>query len=754
MIDEKKAPLPPREIVLDIVGMSCASCVRRVEKALQSVDGVEEASVNFVTGRTHVSCAGDKTTSAALEAAVAKAGYKARPVADSSRKSAPEETGQLCHSFLLAFILTVPVFILEMGGHLVPSFQHWTEQAFGVLAVRSLQFVLASCVLFGPGRSFFKKGIPALLRGAPDMNSLVAVGALAAWGYSTVATFAGDVLPEGSNHVYFEAAAVIVTLILLGRYLEMRARGRAGEAIGALARLTPKTAAVERQGSLQDIPLEKVLAGDRIMIRPGEKLPVDGEVIEGGSSVDESMMTGEPLPVAKKPGDKVFAGTVNGNGTFIFRAEKVGADTLLARIRQMVEEAQGARLPIQAMADKVTAWFVPAVFAVCAATFIAWMIFAPPPALPKALVAAVAVLIVACPCAMGLATPAVVMVGTGRAAQLGILFRRGDALQTLSNAQIAAFDKTGTLTLGKPQLAFFEVAEGLRQGDVLEKIAAVESRSEHQIGAALANTAGVEKFALLPVSDFVSRPGFGVSGKVAGSAVAVGSGRYMRDLGIDVASFAASAKAQGKKGMTSFYAAIDGMAAAFFAVADPVKPQAAPTVAALEQMGLRTAMITGDNRSTAQAVAQEIGIRQVEADVLPDGKVDAVHQLQKGGWQLAFIGDGVNDAPALSVADTGIAIGTGADIAVESADIVLMSGDLAGVVNAVGLARATIRNIRQNLFWAFIYNIALIPVAAGGLYPRWGIQLSPVLAAAAMALSSVFVLTNALRLRRFRPQAG
>lgn len=750
MTEDKKIP-SRREIVLDIAGMSCASCVRRVEKALKNVPGVEEANVNFATNRAHVFFIENVVMPDALEAAVVKAGYGAKPVIDGRQEEAQaDEARQLCRSLVIALILTFPVFILEMGGHFIPPFQQWVQQTIGIATGRFFQFVLTSCVLFGPGFRFFEKGIPALFRGAPDMNFLVAAGAFAAWAYSTVATFADNILPEGSNHVYFEAAAVIVTLILLGRYLESQARGRAGEAVRALAGLKPKTTRVKRQGKVQDIPLEEVAIGDYIIIRPGEKLPVDGEVVDGASHVDESMMTGESLPVIKSAGTRVFAGTVNGNGTFTFRAGKVGTDTLLARIQRMVEEAQGARLPVQNMVDKVTAWFVPAVFAVSVVTFILWMAFVSPPALPKALVAAVAVLIIACPCAMGLAVPASIMVGTGRAARLGILFRRGDALQALRDVGIIAFDKTGTLTLGKPQLAFFEVMNGFVREDVLARIAAIENHSGHPIGAALVRAAEAEKLELPVVDDFTSHPGFGVSGKISGTVVAIGSGRYMCNLKVDIIPFSAAAKAYGKKGMTPFYAAVGGKAAAIFAVADPVKPHVRRTIEALDAIGVRTAMITGDNRITAEVIAREIGIRTVEAEVLPDGKVDIIRHLQKDGQHVAFVGDGINDAPALSAADTGIAIGTGTDVAIESADVILMAGNPAGIINAVGISRATIRNIRQNLFWAFAYNIALIPVAAGVLYPRWGIQLSPMLAAGAMALSSVFVLSNALRLRRFK----
>lgn len=738
-------------IDLDIDGMTCASCVRHVEKALKGVSGVEEASINLATNRAHVRYISGVATVSMMEKAVAKAGYSAKPVKKGETINRQAlEAQKLSRSFVIALVLTLPVFVVEMGGHMVPQFHHWLHTTFGEMPVRVFQFILTSLVLFGPGYRFFKSGVPALLRGAPDMNSLVCVGAFAAWAYSTFATFAGSILPAGTNHVYFEAAAVIVTLILLGRWLESGARGRTSAAIRVLAGLKPKTARISRNGVIQDIALDDVVVGDLVVIRPGEKLPVDGEVIEGSSHIDEAMMTGEPIPVAKNGGDKVYGGTVNGTGTLTYRAEKVGADTLLAQIERMVEDAQSAKLPIQAMVDKVTAWFVPAVFAAAIFTFIIWMATGGVGALPQALVAAVAVLIIACPCAMGLATPTSIMVATGRAARLGILFRRGDALQTLRDAKLVAFDKTGTLTLGKPQLIKFETATGFDKQKILVSVAAVESRSEHPIGTALVDAAKLQNLVLPQVTDFAARPGYGVSGKIDNLEICVGADRYMQAISADITEFSAAAEQFGHDGMTPFYAAVDGKATAIFAVADPLKPRAQETIQALARLNIATAMITGDNRRTADAIAGKLGIREVEAEVLPEGKLDAVRHLQGNGRKIAFVGDGINDAPALAAADTGIAIGTGTDVAIESADVVLMSGDPAGVINAIALSRATIRNIKENLFWAFAYNIALIPIAAGVLYPIWGIQLSPMLSAAAMALSSIFVLANALRLKRFK----
>lgn len=737
---------------LDIEGMSCASCVRRVEKALQSVDGVRKAVVNLATNRAHVEILKNVATIDALEKAVAKAGYGAKPVnRDEKIDRQAIEAHKLARSLVIALVLTIPVFVLEMGGHIVPGFHHLIMETIGTFFSRLIEFILTTLVLFGPGWWFFKAGVPNLLRAAPDMNSLVAVGSFSAWTYSTVATFFGTYMPEGTDHVYFEAAAVIVTLILLGRYLETGARGRTGEAIRALAGLKPKMARVLRNNEEQDIALNDVLVGDIVIMRPGEKFPVDGAVIEGSSNVDESMMTGEPLPVAKKAHDKVYGGTVNGNGSLTFRAEKIGGDTLLAQIQKMVEDAQSAKLPIQTMVDKVTGWFVPAVFFAALATFFIWLFIGPVPQFPHALIAAVSVLIIACPCAMGLATPTSIMVGTGRAATLGILFRRGDALQTLRDSDIIAFDKTGTLTVGKPVLNKIITASGFDKKETLAEVAAVELRSEHPIGEALSEAAKEAGISLSNVDDFNSKPGFGISGKVDGHQITIGADRYMREINVDIDVFSSDAEHFGNAGMTPFYAAIDNQAAAIFAVEDPIKPRSHLTIARLEKMGIATALITGDNRNTAQTIGKKLGIKEIVAEVLPSGKVNAVQKIRGQNGRVAFVGDGINDAPALAAADTGIAIGTGADVAIESADVVLMSGDPAGVVNAVAISKATIRNIKQNLFWAFSYNVLLIPVAAGIFYPWWGIQLSPMLSAAAMAVSSVFVLSNALRLKRFKP---
>jgi P-type Cu+ transporter len=746
---------------LGIEDMTCASCVGRVEKALRQIPGVIEANVNLATERARVRHSAEIVTTAMLEAAVEQAGYKARRLSAATASSDDQDSERreneargLRRSLLIAALLTLPVFVLEMGSHLIPAMHHWVLGVLGEQRNGYLQFVLTTLVLFGPGLRFFRKGVPALLRGAPDMNSLVSVGTAAAYGYSVVATFIPQVLPQGTANIYFEAAAVIVTLILLGRTLEARAKGRTSQAIKRLVGLQAKTARVERNGAILEIPLDQVTTGDVVFVRPGEKIPVDGQVVEGASYVDESMITGEPVPVSKGVGAEVVGGTINKTGAFSFRVTKVGANTVLAQIIRLVEEAQGSKLPIQALVDKVTLWFVPAVMAAAALTFLIWLIFGPTPALTFALVNAVAVLIIACPCAMGLATPTSIMVGTGRAAELGVLFRKGEALQALRDVSVIALDKTGTLTKGRPELTDLVPAEGFDYDEVLALVAAVETRSEHPIAEAIVAAAKQRDIKIAAIEAFDATPGFGVSAKVSGRTVSVGADRFMTQLGLDVASFLPAAQRLGEQGKSPLYAAIDGRLAAVIAVADPIKETTPEAIKALHALGLKVAMITGDNAATASAIARQLGIDEVAAEVLPDGKVAALKQFRSHGARVAFVGDGINDAPALAEADVGLAIGTGTDVAIEAADVVLMSGDLRGVANAIALSQATIRNIKQNLFWAFAYNAVLIPVAAGMLYPINGTLLSPIFAAAAMALSSVFVLGNALRLKRFQAPMG
>lgn len=739
---------------LAVEGMTCASCVGRVERALKDVPGVSEAIVNLATERATVR---GLASADALIAAIKKAGYEAQvrtavASSDGDEATAKKESERtaLKRNLLLSLVLTLPVFIIEMGSHLIPGVHAFIERTIGMQSSWYLQFILTTLVLAIPGRVFYSKGFPALLRLAPDMNSLVAVGTLAAYAYSLIATFLPNLLPAGTVNVYYEAAAVIVTLILLGRYLEARAKGRTSEAITRLVGLQVRVARVLRNDQIVELSIEEVVSGDIVEVRPGERVPIDGEVIEGQSYVDESMITGEPIPIEKSIGNEVIGGTVNQTGAFTLRATAVGGQTVLAQIIRLVEQAQSSKLPIQAVVDKVTMWFVPAVMVAAALTFLVWLFFGPTPAVTFALVNAVAVLIIACPCAMGLATPTSIMVGTGRGAELGVLFRKGEALQLLKDAKVVAVDKTGTLTEGRPTLTDLEVAEGFDRAQVLARIAAVESRSEHPIARAIVEAAEQEGLVLPALAEFDSVTGMGVRALVDDARVEVGADRYMRELGLDVGVFTTTAMRLGEEGKSPLYAAIDGRLAAIVAVADPIKPSTPAAISALHQLGLKVVMITGDNEVTARAIATRLEIDEVIAEVLPAGKVDAIRRLKAEYGGLAFVGDGINDAPALAEADVGLAIGTGTDIAMEAADVVLMSGSLQGVPNAIALSQAVIRNIRQNLFWAFAYNTALIPVAAGALYPAYGVLLSPVFAAGAMALSSVFVLGNALRLRRFQ----
>ncbi|MFC4929728.1 heavy metal translocating P-type ATPase [Massilia sp. GCM10023247] len=754
-IEQAGYDVPAQTVELSVEGMTCASCVGRVERALQAVPGVAQATVNLATERATVRGA---AATEALLAAIDKAGYEGRVLAAPTGAADDDATARkdaerlaLKRDLAIATALALPVFILEMGSHLIPAMHHWVMDTIGKGPSWYLQFVLTTLVLLFPGRRFYTKGFPALARLAPDMNSLVAVGTLAAYAYSVVATFMPGLLPAGTVNVYYEAAAVIVALILLGRFLEAQAKGRTSQAIGRLVGLQAKVAHVVRDGGTVDIPIGDVAVGDLVEVRPGERVPVDGRVTEGDSYVDESMISGEPVPVRKSQGSPVVGGTVNQNGAFTLRAVAVGGQTVLAQIIRLVEQAQGSKLPIQAVVDKVTMWFVPAVMGAAAITFLVWLVLGPSPALSFALVNAVAVLIIACPCAMGLATPTSIMVGTGRGAELGVLFRKGEALQLLKDARVVAVDKTGTLTEGRPALTDLEVAAPFERKRVLAMIAAVEARSEHPIARAIVEAAKEEGAELPPITGFDSVTGMGVRAMVDGARVEVGADRYMRSLGLDVAGFEQTAGKLGREGKSPLYAAIDGRLAAIVAVADPIKEATPAAISALHALGLKVAMITGDNERTARAIAARLGIDEVVAEVLPAGKVAAIQRLRAEHGAVAFVGDGINDAPALAEAEVGLAIGTGTDVAMEAADVVLMSGSLQGVPNAIALSKATIGNIRQNLFWAFAYNTALIPVAAGALYPAYGVLLSPVFAAGAMALSSVFVLGNALRLRRFVP---
>ena len=735
-MSELAEPKPVSEITLSVEGMTCAACTGRVERVLRAQAGVVAASANLALRRALVQVQ-DGVQAQALAAAVRGAGFAAQPLDEAAPQSPEAEERALWRAAAVAGVLTLPVFVTEMGGHLLPAFHHWLHASFGMERLWAMQFVLVTLVLAFPGRLFLTKGGLALLRGAPDMNALVAVGTVAAWGWSSVVLFAPALVPEASRALYFEAAAVIVTLILLGRALEARARGQAGAAIARLVGMQPKTAWVEEGGTVVERPVAALLPGMVVQIRPGARLPVDGVVLAGQSAVDEAMLTGEPVPVAKGPGDAVTGGTVNGTGALRVQVAQVGAGTVLARITAMVAEAQGGKLPVQALVDRVTLWFVPVVMGISALSFALWLAFGP--GLAQAVAAAVAVLIIACPCAMGLATPVSILVGSGRAAELGVLFRRGAAMQKLARVREVAFDKTGTLTMGRPSVVAVIGAPG-----TLALAAAVEAASEHPLAQAVLAEAARQGVAVPEASGFAARPGFGAVAQVGGQTVAVGAARMFDAVPEDLAAAAARAAAQGQ---SVLFVAVAGEVSGLITVADPVKPQAARAVAALQDMGLTVRMISGDTQAAAETVGAGIGIRRIEAGVLPEGKLEAI---RAEGDDLAFVGDGINDAPALAAAGVGIAMGTGTDIAIEAGDVVVMRGDPLAVVDAIGLARATLRNIRQNLLWAFGYNAALVPVAAGVLVPFGGPGLSPMLAAAAMALSSVFVVSNALRLRGYQ----
>ncbi len=740
------------ELDLAIEGMTCASCVAHVERALAKVDGVQAVSVNLATERAHLRLS-QPVASTTLIQKVERAGYSARLVenVDQPETSAKREHERiaLTQQFKWSLIATLPVFILEMGSHIIPALHHWLMANLGIWNW-IIQAILTTVVMFGPGRIFYLKGLPALARLTPDMNSLVALGSLSAWAYSLVATFTPELLPEGTVNVYYEAAAVIVTLILLGRLMEANARGRTSDAIAQLVKLQPQTATRLLNGQTEIIDIAAIQPNDLLLVRPGERIPLDGEIVEGSSFVDESMMTGEPIPVSKAAGAEVIGGTINTNGSLTYKVTKTGKDTMLARIIELVEAAQGEKLPIQALVDQVTRWFVPVVIVIALITFGVWLVFGPEPALSFALVNAVAVLIIACPCAMGLATPTSIMVGTGRAATMGLLFRRGSALQSLAEIKTIAFDKTGTLTLGKPQLTDFEVAVGFDKNILLSLAVTAEQHSEHPIAQALIDAATAANVTSGTLETFEAIPGYGLRAQVSGQTVLIGADRLFKQQNIELSIFTNTATTLASEGKTPIYMAVDNKIAAVMALADTIKPSTLPALNALHSLGFKIAMITGDNQRTANAIAKKLGIDEVIAEVLPDQKVAALKKLREQHGVIAYVGDGINDAPALAEADLGLAIGTGTDIAIESADLVLVSGDLQGVPKSIALARATMRNIKQNLFWAFAYNAALIPLAAGIAYPFFGVLLSPMLAAGAMALSSVFVVTNALRLRRWQ----
>jgi len=742
---------------LGVGGMTCASCVARVEKALARVPGVLDVAVNLATEKATVSFLPETTGPESLAEAVRKAGYEARSDAagaaeDREQAARDAEIAGLRRAVLFAAAFTVPLVAIAMGRHL-PALHAAFLSMLSESGWGWIELILTAPVMFHAGRRFYRAGWAELRHLSPGMNSLVMIGSNAAFFYSVLALLAPGIFPEGTATFYFEAAAVIVTLILVGRYLEAVAKGRTSAAIRKLMQLQVKTARVRRDGAEVEVAIDAVVPGDVVLVRPGERLPVDGRVVEGASFVDESMITGEPLPVEKKAGDEVVGGTVNGTGAFAFEATRVGADTTLSRIIKLVEEAQGAKPPIQRVADRIAAVFVPVVIVIAAVTFAAWLAVGPHPALSFAFVATVSVLLIACPCAMGLATPTAIMVGTGKGAEMGVLIRQGAALESLARIDTVVLDKTGTLTLGRPAMTDFRPIDGGADDEaaLLALVAAAEAGSEHPIAQAIVEAAKARGLTVPPAQSFVAEPGYGIEAKVEGRLVQVGADRYMRKLGLALGAAEETAAGLAADAKTPLFAAVDGRLVAVAAVADPVKKGSVEAIAALHRLGLGVAMLTGDNRRTAGAVAASVGIERVVAEVLPDQKAAEVKRLQGEGRKVAFVGDGINDAPALAQADAGIAIGTGTDIAIEAGDVILMAGDLRGIVNAVMLARRALATIRGNFVWAYAYNVALIPLAAGVFFPVFGLLLNPMLAAGAMSLSSLFVLGNSLRLRRVRP---
>jgi P-type Cu+ transporter len=753
-------------ITLAITGMTCASCVRRVEKALSKVEGVTAAEVNLATERAAVSVHGSAPDLAALQDAVRSAGYGAEPVtapgapaphvreeqerpaesaaADDARE---RELADLKRKWQVSLAAGISMMVLMYVPLPVDAMD----------LVMPALLVVASVVQFWAGGSFYRAAWAAARHGGMTMHTLVAMGTTVAYGYSAFVTLWPSVAERWGLplHVYFESAAVIIALVLMGKWLEGRAKKRTSAAIEALVGLQARTARVVRGAVEVDVPVEQLAVGDLIRVRPGEKVPVDGVVAEGSTTVDESMLTGESMPVGKHVGDTVIGATLNRTGSIVLRATAVGQDTTLAQIVRLVEDAQGSKAPMQRLADQVSGWFVPAVIATAALTFAAWMLLGPDESrVTLAVGTAIAVLIIACPCALGLATPVAIMVGTGKAAELGILIGGGEALEQARRITTVILDKTGTITRGRPELARVVTVDGWSEADVLRLVAAAEVGSEHPLGEAVVAAARERSIQLPAASGFEAVPGHGIVASVDGHDVAVGNRRLMASRGVAADRLVAAAEAMAAEGATAVYVAVDGVAAAVTGVADTVRPESPEAVAQLRALGLDVWMLTGDNRVTAEAVARQAGIDHVIADVLPEQKSDQVAQLQAGGQVVAMVGDGINDAPALARADLGIAIGTGTDVAIAASDITIVGGDLRGIVSAIALSRRTVTTIKQGLAWAFAYNILLIPVAAGALFPAFGLLLDPVLAAAAMAMSSVSVVTNAQRLRGFRRPTG
>lgn len=737
-----------------VKGMTCASCVQTVEKAVQRIPGIHSAAVNLATERLTVSYDQTITSPQAVMKAVKDAGYEAQSIAESTQDDKASQLQQLWRRFWLSAMFTVPLFYLAMGemiGLPIPSFL--APMAHPATFV-TVQFLLVIPVML-LGSPFYQAGFKALSKGHPNMDSLVALGTSAAFLYSlygTVMVYLGTI--HYAMHLYYESAAVILTLITLGKYLEAVSKGKTSEAIKKLMDLAPKKARVLRGMGTDvqevEVPIEEVAAGDLLVVRPGEKIPVDGVVTSGKSAIDESMITGESLPIEKQAGDKVIGASINKNGTFQYEATTVGNDSTLAQIIQLVENAQGSKAPIARMADKVSGVFVPIVIGLALFAGLAWF-FLGQESWIFALTITISVLVIACPCALGLATPTAIMVGTGKGAENGVLIKSGDALETARSVTTIVFDKTGTITEGKPAVTDLLPIAGHTTAELLQIAASIEKGSEHPLGEAIVAAAEKQQLALLPASDFAAIPGHGIQGIIAGEEILLGNQKWLQQKAIPVSDLSAQAMQLAENGKTPMYVAHGGVAIGLIAVADTIKASSRQAIERLHTMGVNVAMITGDNAKTAAAIAKQVGIDQVISDVLPEDKAQQVAYLQQSGQRVAMVGDGINDAPALAQADVGIAIGTGTDVAIESADIVLMRSDLMDVPAAIELSRATIKNIKENLFWAFAYNVLGIPVAMGLLHLFGGPLLNPMIAGAAMSFSSVSVLLNALRLKRFKP---
>lgn len=741
---------------IGIENIRCASCVGFIEDELKATPGVLNASVNLATQEATVDYLPEQTSLDRLNGAIQSWGYKTRPAlseepVDVQQAAHEKEYKRLMRRFWFAAIISIPVLITAYPKFL-PIVKNWSEQT-----LRLYWFVAAFLtlpVLLYSGSDFFIGAWAALKHRAANMNTLIALGTGAAWLYSTFAIIFPQIFPAGTSEPFFDVVAVVTALVLLGQALELRAKGRTSEAIKKLMGLQAKTARVIRNDVEMDIPVEEVLVGDIVQVRPGEKVPVDGVILEGSSAVDESMLTGESLPASKKVGDEVIGATINKTGAFKFRTTKVGKDTALAQIVKMVQDAQNSKAPIARLADTISGYFVPVVMILAIITFIIWFDFGPQPQLVYGLVTAVSVLIIACPCALGLATPMSLMVGIGKGAENGILIRSGEALQTAQSIKTVVLDKTGTITKGKPELTDVVLAtlQPVASDELLRLAASVESVSEHPLAEAIVEGAKTRALVLGKPASFEAIPGHGVTASIDGRRVALGNLKLMKRLNVDLGDLESKSESLANDGKTPMFAAVDDKAAGIIAVADTVKEDSKEAIAALHQMGIEVVMITGDNRRTAEAIARQVGVDRVLAEVLPEDKAHNVHLLQAEGKKVAMVGDGINDAPALAQADVGLAIGTGTDVAIEASDITLIKGSLKGVVTAIEVSRATMRNIKQNLVGAFVYNTLGVPIAMGVLFPFFGLLLSPLLAGAAMAFSSVTVVSNANRLRSFKPK--